>query len=110
MPRLIVLDEPNANLDQAGESSLAEALKDLKQRGCTIIVVGHRPSTLSQADKLLVLQDGYVTMFGDRDDVMQAWSEASAGNDAADALPVRRSSSPQSASKALERLFETGGV
>jgi PrtD family type I secretion system ABC transporter len=110
MPRLVVLDEPNANLDQAGESSLAEALKDLKRRGCTIIVVGHRPSTLSQADKLLVLQDGHVTMFGDRDEIMEAWTEASTGKAANDAVPLRRSSSPGNGAMAIERSLETGAA
>jgi ATP-binding cassette subfamily C protein/ATP-binding cassette subfamily C exporter for protease/lipase/ATP-binding cassette subfamily C protein EexD len=109
-PRLVVLDEPNSNLDQAGESSLAETLKALKQRGCTVIVVGHRPSTLSEADKLLVVQDGSVTMFGDRDDVMNAWSEASAGSDSADVLALHRSSPAQSnGSKAIEFSLETRG-
>jgi ATP-binding cassette subfamily C protein/ATP-binding cassette subfamily C exporter for protease/lipase/ATP-binding cassette subfamily C protein EexD len=107
-PRVIVLDEPNANLDQAGESSLAEALKDLKQRGCTIIVVGHRPSTLSQADKILVLQDGEVTMFGPRDEIMEAWSEASAAKGGNDTLPMRRATPQPNGSKALERAIEAG--
>jgi ATP-binding cassette subfamily C protein/ATP-binding cassette subfamily C exporter for protease/lipase/ATP-binding cassette subfamily C protein EexD len=109
MPQLVILDEPNSNLDQAGESSLAETLKALKQRGCTVIVVGHRPSTLSEADKLLVVQDGCVTMFGDRDDVMNAWSETSAGSGGADILALHRSSSVQSnGSKAIECSLETG--
>src|SRR5690606_22199963 len=92
MPRLVVLDEPNSNLDQSGEASLAETLKDLKCLGCTVIVVGHRPSTLSEADKLLVLHDGCVSIFGDRDDVMRAWREASAGFGGADILPMHRGS------------------
>jgi len=88
-PRLIVLDEPNANLDQAGESALVESIKELKRDGCALIIVGHRPSTLSQADKILLLKDGKVAMFGSRDEVMEAWSEASAGSDS---VPLRRSS------------------
>ena len=52
-PRFIVLDEPNANLDQAGEAALAEAMEDLKRRGAALVIVGHRPSTLSVADKIL---------------------------------------------------------
>jgi ATP-binding cassette subfamily C protein/ATP-binding cassette subfamily C exporter for protease/lipase/ATP-binding cassette subfamily C protein EexD len=59
-PRLVVLDEPNANLDQAGESALSTAIQDLKKRGVALIIVGHRPSTLAQADKIVLLRDGHV--------------------------------------------------
>jgi ATP-binding cassette subfamily C protein/ATP-binding cassette subfamily C exporter for protease/lipase/ATP-binding cassette subfamily C protein EexD len=108
-PRVLVLDEPNSNLDQSGESSLAETLRDLKQLGCTVIVVGHRPSTLSEADKLLVLQDGYVSMFGERDQVMKAWREASADDGGADILALRRSSS-QGASNSIDTLSGTDAL
>ncbi len=77
-PRFVVLDEPNSNLDQAGEAALAEALRDLKACGAALVIVGHRPSTLTQADKVLVLKDGCVAMFGARDEVLQALSEPSA--------------------------------
>jgi ATP-binding cassette subfamily C protein/ATP-binding cassette subfamily C exporter for protease/lipase/ATP-binding cassette subfamily C protein EexD len=77
-PRLVVLDEPNSNLDQAGEAALADALRDLKASGAALVIVGHRPSTLTQADKVLVLKDGCVAMFGERDEVLQALREPSA--------------------------------
>jgi ATP-binding cassette subfamily C protein/ATP-binding cassette subfamily C exporter for protease/lipase/ATP-binding cassette subfamily C protein EexD len=89
-PCLVVLDEPNANLDQTGEIGLAEALKDLKRTGTAVVVVGHRPSTLAQADKLLVLQDGRVAHFGRRDDVMKAWSETAASEGGDDTVPIHR--------------------
>ncbi|MEO8133908.1 MAG: type I secretion system permease/ATPase [Betaproteobacteria bacterium] len=63
-PRLVVLDEPNANLDAQGEVALAAALKDLKARGVTTIMVGHRPALMSQLDKLAVLKDGALEAFG----------------------------------------------
>jgi ATP-binding cassette subfamily C protein/ATP-binding cassette subfamily C exporter for protease/lipase/ATP-binding cassette subfamily C protein EexD len=74
-PRFIVLDEPNANLDQAGEAALAEAIEELKRVGVALIIVGHRPSTLSVADKVLFLKEGRVAMFGERDDVLEALKE-----------------------------------
>lgn len=77
-PKLIVLDEPNANLDQAGESALAGALSELKSRGATIVMVGHRPSTLSEATKILILREGRMTLFGPRDEVLAKLREASA--------------------------------
>ncbi len=68
-PKFIVLDEPNANLDEAGEIALANALKEAKSRGITVIVISHRPSILSAVDKVLVLQDGAVASFGTKDEV-----------------------------------------
>jgi PrtD family type I secretion system ABC transporter len=70
-PRLIVLDEPNSNLDQVGEAALAGAVNELKRRGATMVIVGHRPSTLAHADKILVLKDGKVEICGPRDAVLQ---------------------------------------
>jgi PrtD family type I secretion system ABC transporter len=63
-PRLVVLDEPNANLDAEGELALAAALRALKARGVTVVMVGHRPSLVSQLDKLAVLKEGALEAFG----------------------------------------------
>jgi len=63
-PRLVVLDEPNANLDAQGEAALAAALAELKARGVTTIMVSHRPALMSQLDKLAVLKDGALDAFG----------------------------------------------
>jgi PrtD family type I secretion system ABC transporter len=70
-PCLIVLDEPNSNLDQAGEAALAGAVNELKKRGMALVIVGHRPSTLAHADKVLVLKDGKTEICGPRDIVLQ---------------------------------------
>lgn len=69
-PRFMVLDEPNASLDAEGEAALLESLKAARAEGVTIIVIAHRPSVLAFVDKLLVLKDGAVEMFGDRNEVM----------------------------------------
>jgi ABC-type protease/lipase transport system fused ATPase/permease subunit len=69
-PRLVVLDEPNASLDQEGDEALLRALQGLKARGATLIVVAHRPSVLRGIDKLLVLREGTVQVFGRRADVL----------------------------------------
>jgi len=63
-PKLLVLDEPNANLDSEGDAALLSALAAMKQQGCTVVMVGHRPSMLEQADLLLYLRDGMVQAFG----------------------------------------------
>jgi ABC-type protease/lipase transport system fused ATPase/permease subunit len=69
-PRLVVLDEPNANLDTEGDEALMRALRELKQAGVTTLVIAHRPSILAGMDKLLVLRDGAVEMFGPRAEIM----------------------------------------
>jgi ABC-type protease/lipase transport system fused ATPase/permease subunit len=63
-PRVVVLDEPNANLDAAGEGALLAALSDLKARGVTVIMVSHAPALMAALDKLLVLKNGALDLFG----------------------------------------------
>jgi ABC-type protease/lipase transport system fused ATPase/permease subunit len=63
-PRLVVLDEPDANLDLAGQAALLGALADLKSKGVTVIVVSHNPTLTTALDKLLLLKDGALDMFG----------------------------------------------
>jgi len=76
MPRFVVLDEPNSSLDDAGEQALLETLQQLKAAGCTTVVISHRQSLLPVADKLLVMRDGQVHMFGPKDEVMEALRKA----------------------------------
>jgi PrtD family type I secretion system ABC transporter len=63
-PRLVVLDEPDAHLDGAGEAALARALEIVRKAGATLVVITHRPSLLRHADKLLLLRNGAVERFG----------------------------------------------
>lgn len=69
-PPLLILDEPNANLDSEGEAALVASLTEAKARGVTIVIVAHRPSMLGFVDKILLLQDGRVSMFGPRSEVL----------------------------------------
>jgi PrtD family type I secretion system ABC transporter len=69
-PRLVVLDEPNANLDAEGDEALLRTLRDLKESRVTVLVVAHRPSLLAGVDKLLVLKDGVAELFGPRAEIM----------------------------------------
>ena len=71
-PFLVVLDEPNASLDAAGDRALADAIGEMKRRGWIVIVMAHRPSALEAADRLLVLQDGRQKAFGPKDTVLAA--------------------------------------
>lgn len=63
-PKLVVLDEPNANLDIEGEAALSAALRELKARGVTVVMVSHRPALMGQLDKLAILKDGALDAFG----------------------------------------------
>lgn len=71
-PVLVVLDEPNASLDDAGDAALASALVALKARGATVVVITQRGGVVALADKLLVLREGQVHAWGPRDDVLVA--------------------------------------
>jgi ATP-binding cassette subfamily C protein EexD len=71
-PRLIILDEPNSNLDDQGERDLLTTLRRIKESGRTIIIITHRTSILTLVDKLLVMKDGVVANMGSKDEVLQA--------------------------------------
>jgi ATP-binding cassette subfamily C exporter for protease/lipase/ATP-binding cassette subfamily C protein EexD len=74
-PRLVVLDEPNSNLDGAGEVALAQALSGLRNDGVTAIVVTHRPSLIAHVDKILVLAAGRVQQYGPAGQVMKTMQQ-----------------------------------
>jgi ATP-binding cassette subfamily C exporter for protease/lipase len=84
-PSLIVLDEPNSNLDESGEKALVDAVRALKAQGKTVVLITHRMSTLAAVDKVLVLAEGVLAAFGPRDEVFKAMQgQAAAG------MPIRR--------------------
>lgn len=89
-PAYIVLDEPNSNLDAQGETALLAALQGMKARGATIIVVSHKPSMLQSADRLLVLREGRLDLYGPREAVMNKL----AANAAAAPTPPKPIGSP----------------
>jgi ATP-binding cassette subfamily C exporter for protease/lipase len=81
-PVLVVLDEPNAHLDDDGERALAQSLLRLKQKGCTVVLISHRSGVIKLADRLLVLQAGRVIANGPRDAVLQALRGTAPGGQA----------------------------
>ena len=70
-PKLVILDEPNSNLDSEGEAALVSALATLKAQGVTTILVSHRPGIVQRTDTVLVLRSGAVELFGPRTEVMK---------------------------------------
>ncbi len=75
-PALVVLDEPNSNLDDQGEAALVNAVVEMKRQGSTIVLITHRTSVLRAVDKLMLLRDGQIQMFGPRDEVLAALTKA----------------------------------
>ena len=71
-PTLLVLDEPNSNLDGAGGEALTQAIRQHKEEGRLVVIMAHRPAAIGECDLLLVLQDGQVQAFGPRDEVLRA--------------------------------------
>ena len=69
-PALVVLDEPNASLDEAGDAQLSVTLQALRARGAAVVLITHRPGALNLADRILVLRDGVQQAFGPRDEVL----------------------------------------
>ena len=71
MPNLLILDEPNANLDNEGEQHLLRVIAHLKRQGVSIIFIAHRPSMLQSADRIVVMRDGQIEDIGTRDEILQ---------------------------------------
>src|SRR5436190_16441293 len=69
-PSLVVLDEPSSNLDADGDVALGDCLIQLKKKGVTVVLISHRPASIVTADKLLLLKDGAVELFGPRLDIL----------------------------------------
>jgi ATP-binding cassette subfamily C protein len=69
-PAYIILDEPNASLDADGEAALLSALQQLRQEGCTVVLITHKTNVLATVDKILVLSHGQIAGFGGRDEIL----------------------------------------
>jgi PrtD family type I secretion system ABC transporter len=70
-PFLVVLDEPNSNLDAEGEAALGKAIRAVRERGGIVVVMAHRPSALAEVDQVLFVRDGTQGMFGPRDEILK---------------------------------------
>jgi ATP-binding cassette subfamily C protein len=70
-PFLVVLDEPNSNLDAEGEAALTQAIRQIRARGGIAVVIAHRPSALASVDLILTIAKGVVQAFGPKDEVLR---------------------------------------
>lgn len=91
-PTFVVLDEPNANLDDAGEKALLGAIKDLREAGKTIVLITHKTSTLAVTNKLLVLKDGLGQAFGETQKVLSQLNEMAQKQQGQIAKPAAKAS------------------
>jgi ATP-binding cassette subfamily C exporter for protease/lipase len=87
-PELVVLDEPNANLDDEGEAALVRAVQGMKAKGKTVVLISHRPGIVGVADRLLILHQGTVQASGPRDGVLAALQQQREAVQAAQGIPA----------------------
>ncbi len=88
-PSLVVLDEPNSNLDDAGERALAAAVSQLRAKGATVVVISHRTSLLGVTTSLMLLRDGAIQALGPTKEVLDALAKGSAAPPSPPAAPPR---------------------
>ncbi|MDW3224781.1 MAG: type I secretion system permease/ATPase [Paracoccaceae bacterium] len=79
LPKLVILDEPNANLDATGDEALASAIAGLREAGSVVIVMAHRPSAIAAVNKLMVLNSGKVADFGEKAEVLRRATRPTSG-------------------------------
>lgn len=77
-PRLLVLDEPNSNLDDQGEKELVAAIQRIKASGCTVVIISHRTMVLTIVDSILLLKDGVAAAYGPREQILKSLTQANA--------------------------------
>lgn len=99
LPKIVVLDEPNAHLDTQGDETLTETIRFLRKMGSTVIVMAHRPSVIAEADKVLILHNGMVARFGDRKEIFQQ---------AMQPVPSRSATPAAAAQTALRKARKAG--
>ena len=92
-PAIVILDEPNSNLDADGDGALTKAITSLREAGSTVVVMAHRPSAIAAVNKLLMLRDGAQIEFGDKKDVLEKVTRAANTASSKNELTVKPSPS-----------------
>lgn len=104
-PRVVVLDEPNANLDTAGEAMLCEALKEVAATGATVLVVSHRPSAIKAADRLVVMKQGRIIKDGPANELLGSRSKPAMRVPVPAADPHTPATAYRPRSQPIQRVF-----
>lgn len=104
MPALVVLDEPNSNLDAEGDAALGTAIRALRKNGSVVIVMAHRPSAIAAVNKILMLKDGKQMEFGDKEEVMRKVTRPPEGLRKAPPAPPAQPAPPAIAAKVAGRV------
>ena len=103
-PKLVVLDEPNSNLDNEGDAALTRAILSIRERGASVVVMAHRPSAIASVNKIMVINDGRVSDLGDKDEVLRRATRAAPSvRPASTAGSVRSAPSPAETGNAVAR-------
>ncbi len=107
-PFLVVLDEPNASLDGAGDEALNQAILAVRQRGGIVIVITHRPAALGQVNQVAIMEEGRIRAFGPRDEVLQGVMKRNATAPAQAPAAARPQQAPAAAQAQASSLREVG--
>jgi len=107
-PKLIFLDEPNANLDEVGEFTLLQAILHAKKEGISLVMISHKPSIINIVDKIVVIRDGVVMDFGPKADIMAKYASPGPGarNQAAVKKAVETKQEQEKAEKEIGTIVE----
>ncbi|MCH4589768.1 ATP-binding cassette domain-containing protein, partial [Achromobacter xylosoxidans] len=109
-PRLVVLDEPNASLDDAGEQALLDALGRLREAGATVVLVTHRPKVLAATTHLLLLRDGQAQRFGATHEVLRPPPESASGTMASPSASTSAAGNRPAATASTAGAAASGGT
>jgi PrtD family type I secretion system ABC transporter len=109
-PRLVVLDEPNANLDSEGEQALERAIAGARTRGATVLIITHKPSIAARCDRILVLREGQIDLSGPAHEVLPKLVQAAPRPRTVDDEAAPRPPEPGGPVAAAVRAFQSGKV
>lgn len=103
-PVLVVLDEPNSNLDDQGEAALVRAIKSLKERRTTVVIITHRPSILQVTNKIAVIKQGLLEVYGNTNEILSKMAAAANGANAAQAQAQTQAQQAQAKANAAPKI------
>jgi len=104
-PKLLILDEPSSNLDSDGDHALRNALIEVRKQGVTVVVIAHRPNLLTQVDKIMVMEQGQITLFGDTAEILPQITKCVVSEDARNKRPAVKTQVKVKGGSSIERAI-----